>query len=508
MAWALDRWAMLAAVSWLASGALYLALPPSPDQFNHAYMGWRLAEGDVPYRDFVDMNWPGVMSLHALAVWLFGVNLWSWRALDYVLFGASALLLADLLRLACGRGAARLGLILLPPIYAGAALSGQHDMSAAQFLLAALWFHVRGYRSGSWWWQLGSGLFIAAAMLNKPTVGAIGLLLPLHALWMRQLPASVLAHTLAAGLAAVASLALAFSLVIARGASPGEIVDAVYAYNLATQYVDGRPLASVIERAVRVHATWWTVLVVASVPALFWMFRRGNASLAATALPVLWAAGIVSYLVQAQGFAYHLAPCLLALAGMATLSIALVADGRIAIPGERWRRPLAVGFVLVALVGIGYKVASFYSWLPGHALAGDDAGRFSRFKVGDHLSVADALAFARRLDAPPHSDCVLVVGSGSAVNYLARRRQPTRFYYFPVLERTPASAPFAQRWLALWERDLGSAKCRYTLVPHGDVSSGFRGQPGVVAALREFLLGYRVAGTLGAEGAMVVYERN
>lgn len=65
---ALGHWMTLVAVAWFVSGFLYLTLPPSPDQFNHAYMGWRLVEGDIPYRDFFDPNWPGVMGLHALAV--------------------------------------------------------------------------------------------------------------------------------------------------------------------------------------------------------------------------------------------------------------------------------------------------------------------------------------------------------------------------------------------------------------------------------------------------------
>src|SRR5688500_15812803 len=75
-----SRLIYLAAVAvWVGCGLLYVTLPPSPDQFQHAYLGWRLLAGELPYRDFIDVNWPGVMTWHAVAIWLFGINLWSWR---------------------------------------------------------------------------------------------------------------------------------------------------------------------------------------------------------------------------------------------------------------------------------------------------------------------------------------------------------------------------------------------------------------------------------------------
>ena len=94
----LEYWWLLAICAWLAAGLLYLTLPPSPDQFNHAYMGWRLLAGDRLYVDFIDVNWPGVSGLHALATWVFGAHLWSWRAFDFLMFALSAAFLVDLVR--------------------------------------------------------------------------------------------------------------------------------------------------------------------------------------------------------------------------------------------------------------------------------------------------------------------------------------------------------------------------------------------------------------------------
>jgi Dolichyl-phosphate-mannose-protein mannosyltransferase len=506
-AWVFEHWAVIVGLSWLLSGALYLTVPPSPDQFNHAYMGWRLLEGDIPYRDFIDVNWPGVMGLHALAVWIFGVNLWSWHALDFLLFAASALFLADLVRLAAGREAGKLGLILFPVVYLSAWswMSGQHDMSAAQFLVGALWFHVRGYQRRSWWWQLGTGLFIGAAMLNKPTVGVSGLLLPMQALWLRNSMVSVLKHTAAAGAAAVATLLVALGAVLARGTSLREIVEAVFTYNIATQYVDGNKLTDLIVQIVVYHFRHWSMYTLAAVPAVVWMLRRVNLSMAGTALPVLWLAGILSYFIQWRDLGYHLAPCLIALAGAAAVSLALVTTGRITLGGIAWQRTIGAGFVALVLVGIGYKLAVYRS-LPMALLSGDYGRYLARFPASDNLTVADAVSFVRRLDALPTTDCVFVVGESSAINYLSRRRQPTRFYYFPVLDRMRSSLPLFQRWVELWEQDLQVADCRYVLVARW-VLSRFHGPSRVAVALREYLKRYRESGVLGANGEMLIYER-
>jgi 4-amino-4-deoxy-L-arabinose transferase-like glycosyltransferase len=505
--WVLDHWILLAATCWLAAGTIYLTLPPSPDQFNHAYMGWRLLEGDVPYRDFIDMNWPGVMALHALAIALFGVNLWSWRALDFLLFAASAVLLADLVLRIAGRDGGRLALIFLPITYAiaGAWVSGQHDMSAAQFLVAALWFHVRGYESRSWWWQLGTGLFIGAAMLNKPTVGSIGVLLPLQALWLHVPPSRVFAHTVATGLAAVGTLLVALLAVVALGSSLREVLEAIYTYNLATHDVDSKPLSHVIAEFFAYQLRHWSPLTLAAVPAIFWVFQRSYRSIATTALPVLWFTGILSYFAQWQGLGYHMAPCYLALAGLAPAGVALVATGRVRLGRVTTQRTIGAGLIGLVLAGIGFKLCSLYQSLPAAVLLGGYEHHLARFWAGDSLNVADAIAFTRRLEAIPERKCVLVVGTTSAIHYLSRNREPTRFYYFPVIDRMRSPLPMSERWLDLWEEDLKNADCRFALVARW-VITDYRGPRRAEIALRKYLQGYRKTGVLG--GGMVVYRRN
>ena len=55
------------------------------------YIAWRIGEGAVPYRDFFDMNFPGVYLLHGLALRLFGAGDAGWRAFDLAWLAAASL---------------------------------------------------------------------------------------------------------------------------------------------------------------------------------------------------------------------------------------------------------------------------------------------------------------------------------------------------------------------------------------------------------------------------------
>ena len=82
-------------------------------------------------------------------------------------------------------------------------------MTGGQFLLVALWFHVRGHEMQDWRQQIGAGVFIAAAMLNKPTLGVFGLLLMVHTALLGVPLRRVALHTAVAGAFAVGGLVLA-----------------------------------------------------------------------------------------------------------------------------------------------------------------------------------------------------------------------------------------------------------------------------------------------------------
>lgn len=512
-------------LGWLAAGALYLTLPPEPDQFHHAYMGWRWIEGDVPYRDFIDMNWPGVIGLNAIAAWVFGVHIWSWRAADFLLFAMSAVFLADLVRLADGAKAAKYCLILTPLIYVGvdAWISGQHDMSAAHFLVATIWCHVRAYRRQDWRWQLGAGVFLAAAILCKPTVGLIGVLLPLQALYLRTSWRLVIVQTAALAVSSLTMLIAAMSGVVALGTPLSDLMDAIYRYNVATQFLpndigvgpDGGQahgavrtvLARVWEALGQPRTQWWIGISLLSLPAFVRWLQPRHRTIAGSALIVLWMTGVLSFLVQGRGFGYHLSPCVPVLIAGLTASISHAADKVRRAEANRSKRLWATFYLVIASLWILQRiVVAFYS-LPVSLATGDYGFHLSRFNAGDRLVVSDVVDFARMVEQTDQSGCVFSVGSVSGINYLSKRRQPTRFYYFPVIAKARAPLPMAEHWLDLWESDLKKTHCRYIVIADDIDRDWLRGQSRAAQALRALLQDYRRVGALGATGGMVIYER-
>jgi len=499
------------AVVWAAASALYLTLPPGVDQFNHAYLGWRWIRGDAPYRDVVDMNWPGVMGLHALAAAVFGTRSWSWHALDFLLLAASAPFLFDLVRRGFGRPAAWLAALLYPLFYVGLPhdFAGQHDMTGTQFLLPALWFHVRAIEERCWKRSLAAGAFLGAAMLNKPTLGFLGPLMPLHALLVGVPLKAALVHAALAAGSSVALLALGFGAVLASGASIGDVLDAAVRYNATAQFSDHVPAWQVAARWAEVHFRWWPATVLAAAGAAAWSFRGARRTASSTALPVLWLAGVLSFSVQGKGFPYHLSPCFPATVGLAAAAIPLT--GRLAAARLGPKGPLSLqalaGLVIFA-AGV-WKVGGQYASVPRALFTGDWMAHERRFHGGEELPFDEIRTLAAEVErSVPENETVLVVGSVSAVNLLSRRPQPTRFYYTWVLYWLDPSMPMAARWTELWRRDLETGRPRWCLIPREHFTPWMDGDKAPARVLRTFLdAGYVRARRIGQESGFDLYVR-
>ncbi|MBN8507165.1 MAG: glycosyltransferase family 39 protein [Burkholderiales bacterium] len=516
----------MCALTWLVCGALYLALPPSPDQFNHAYLGWRLLMGDVPYRDTIDMNWPGVWWLHAMATGIFGVRMWSWRAFDYLLFGITCIFLCDLVRRAAGGRAARICAVTSPVLYvtSGYWIAGQHDMSAAQFLVAALWAHVRGHETPAGRWQFLAGAMLAAAMLNKPTVGIMLPLLVLHALMLGASPRRVVAVAAATTAGLLATLAAAAAAAITHGTTARELFDATIVFNAAAQYaglpdaLPRRPRSIGID-FLMFHGWRWADLALAAVAATIWLARSANRSAAGTAFGVLWLTGVLSYFVQGRGFSYHLAPALLALFGLLPIALDLLSargagsgelgsQDRRNHPPRPLRRKIALGILSCALgVLLLNRLHASYGGLPRALWSRDESFHLERFRANDGISVAEAVGLAELARTAADPDCFLMVGSGSAINYLSERRQPTRFYYFPMIAQSIPPLPMAANWRALWSADLRSSDCLHVGVSGEIIERWSSGDEEIAAVLENLLRRYDLVTRAGDKGSFSLYRR-
>lgn len=504
-------WAATASLAWIACGAIYLTLPPSPDQFELDYMGWQMLEGAVPYRDFIDMNWPGVMWLHALSTALFGNQLWSWRALDFIVVAMSAFFLHDLLKRSAGIAAAALSLVLYPLFYASLPqwFSGQPDMTAGAFLLVAVWFQARAYDKPDWREQIGVGIFIAAAMLNKPTLGVLGPLLALQALVAGAPLRRVAVHTLVAAAAAVATLLLALGAVLTQGTSLGELIDAVYTYNIWTQFLEAATLEELARSWVTVHIVSWHYLSALAVAGAIWLYWRAPRSTAATALPVLWLAAVLSFAIQHRGFAYHLGPCFIAIIGLTAATLGLCAEAGLARRPRSWPATAGVLLILSVIAGGVKKLHTNYPGLPAALLQGDYSQHLARYVEGDGLTVADALELTERIRRTvPADETVLVLGTASSMNFLSRRAQPTRFFYAPVLVNMRPPLPIASRWTDLLEGDLKRTRPRWCLIGTWARKEWLDGDSRGARFLRDYLHAhYRKTGFVGSGEGLEIYER-
>jgi hypothetical protein len=296
------------------------------------------------------------------------------------------------------------------------------------------------------------------------------------------------------------------------GASTSDIVDAVYTYNVVTQHWDRPSALALLTRVIAPpglgNSLPWLAATMVSLLAVPWLIRLCNRSAATTALPLLWLTGLLSYGIQARGLIYHLAPCFLAIAGLQAILLALVESGRVRVIGLTWKSGLTGGLAMIIALAVGYRMAAVYYSLPLALLTSDYSRHLARFPANNQITVADAIAFASRVQLAPRSDCLLVVGDVSALNFLTGVPQPTRFYYMQVLIKTRPPLPMASRWAELWDEDLAGADCHFALIPgRSDGADWVSGSSRVATALRRFLADYEASGTLGQNAGLIVYER-
>jgi 4-amino-4-deoxy-L-arabinose transferase-like glycosyltransferase len=483
------------ACAWLLSGVFYLTLPPNSDQFELDYMGWRIVEGDVPYRDFIDTNWPGPFWLHALSTAVFGNRIWSWRALDFLGLAMSAAFLADLLRRSTGKASARFLLLILPLLYAGLSewVSGQQDMSAAHLLCAVLWFHSRAQEPGGWGYSLGAGAFLGAAMLVKPTAGALGALLAAQALLLGVPFWRAAGQAALEAAAAIAVLASGFAILLGTGASARDILDCAWTANVHPPADWTRPLMEVLTGLI-FKSGWWLLLSVASLPGALRVLRKEHRSIGSTAPLVLWITGLASYWFQRRGVAYHLSFGFPAMA-------ALMATGL----GTAWETPgrlrrCAAG-LLVVILFVGWR------WGRNYNSVFQDR-HYRRYQEAEGLTIAEAIALAARMEREvPRDESVLAFGCASSMNFLARRRQPSHFIYVPILMSAVPPFPLADHWADVWDQDLGRSVPRWCLVP-ADCQEWLERDVRPAKTLRTLLArSFQREGIVGRNPGLILYVR-
>jgi 4-amino-4-deoxy-L-arabinose transferase-like glycosyltransferase len=108
---------LLAAAVLLGVGIPYLQLPFAGEHGVYAFGGWRMRQGEVPYRDFWDMNTPAAFAMHAIADALFGHRMSSIRIFDLLWMLATSIFLYRVARRLFGPLAASLAILFATATY-------------------------------------------------------------------------------------------------------------------------------------------------------------------------------------------------------------------------------------------------------------------------------------------------------------------------------------------------------------------------------------------------------
>lgn len=441
-----------------------LAQPAGGDQGLYAYVGQRILEGDLPYRDAWDQKPPAIHFAYAamLAVW---PDLRVVAAADLVLAVATALLLVPLGRAfgvrGAGETAALLYLALANPIFSrvhGVRIRAQCEVFVAVLVTLGVllaWRAARqrvdaskfrdAGRAGAWL-AASAGATVGLAFLFKYNAGAFALPVAL-ALWFGAerpgLPWRGWAW-MAAGAAVPVVLVLA---VFAWGGALADLYHATISYNVfysGETFRDAwQPLRYLVTFPVqhaRVDSLWWlgglgcAALVALSLTRRAYLVVPAWVAAACVSIAVNGSRGLPQYFVQAWP----------ALALASGLLLALL-----------WPRlSLLPRLVVVALVATGvWRVTTIpkgieNTWHDARALTGQVTRdvyleRFGRYEAGDKysaLAVEYLGRYLRERTAP--EDRVLVFGFSPGALVIGRRESASRFFWSrPVIVGFREGAP-------------------------------------------------------------------
>ncbi|HSL31317.1 MAG TPA: glycosyltransferase family 39 protein [Anaerolineales bacterium] len=412
--------------------ALYPSNPgnmtlPSRDSGVFLYMGWRLLNGDIPYRDVWDHKPPLIYFVDALGLTLTPDSLWGVWILQFISILLTLLLIYRLLDQELGTFAALAGSILLSSGFLTILERGNvTEEYALAFQALCFWLFVGAWKKNfplqaSFWIGLAGGL---AFNFKQTTIGiwvTYGLLLLVIRLLQRKAPLRDLFSLLTGW--AVPSIILILYLLSQNALT--DYWEQAFLYNFV--YIgkhDGiRSLIPVFIKGFAYLRNGWVLyvailgwLAALATLAAVWFRREKIAAIHPLILIAFINLPIEVFFITISGRSilhYYLTP----LPVMAILGGTLV-------------------YTVPFLAG---RIAAFNSLkilrsIPGIVLLAVLVGQVSQVRYYP--------AYVRTLSDNPHTpvieyvakntdpdDKVLLIGAESVVNFLARREAPSRYVY-------------------------------------------------------------------------------
>lgn len=452
---------------WAVASLLY---PYGRDQGTFAWVADVILQGGVPYRDAWEVKGPLTYYAWALVRGLLGPAPWGMRLVE---LGVVAAALAALAVLGRRLGGARAR--LWAPVLGGLWLAGGTFWDTAQpdgwcAVLVAVWLAWLGGRPPGRRQVPASALVGGVVLGLKPPLVLLGLLYPLHLLWVERLGAVALARRV--GAAALGMLALAGAMLAALHqlgalAPAAEIYRSFLLGDYASRYPGGPVVALGELGRFLFLGKHFPLVGLAALPGLAALGRRDPGAARLLAAWLALTLGLV--VLQGRYFSYHftLAYPPLALAAALGLERGL---GQ----GRAGARALA-GLLLLAGVALplveGLRAVRYLT-------GGMDRDRYlAVFHNPPHYDYPAYEAAAALVAAGSEpDDPVLLLGVDGVVNALAGRPAVGRWgvAYRLYATRDPAlRARYQEEFMAAFR----ARPPAYVLLPEGDAMPPLQQRP-------------------------------
>lgn len=432
-------------------GALYIRLPPNPDNSIYDYIGWIINRGGILYVDVADQNFPGMFLFHVIATLFFGNHLWSFRLLEFIF---ATFFTGGFLFLFTKKYQGLLAAYISVPIYQAMYVSegfwfaGQRDYIASTFLLSAIYFLLLNIETKKKYWSVLQGLSLSMVVLIRPTLIVFFFFLIIIDYFFLNKNNRSFKTFVFSQLVALISFAFVVIVLIVFGSSNGsfqEWINVSIKFNLEVYGEDKASIIKVLTPFIE-HSfiNWKWYFIMASFGGyIYWRKYWQVSCLIASAFITT----LISGIVQMKGFPYHLGGVFCFFSPLISPIVASSVKEIYQYSKPIKRYPLIV-FVIFYLTFSLYKTSHKLSlqmeWYLGRILTKD---LLENYGAGADLNIAQAVELADYVSHNTHPNCsVLFWGRPMLVNYLSERISPIRFVSFTLIDNPTENFSLFRNW--------------------------------------------------------------